>query len=191
MNFFGRVTLLMRRCFLLLLGLLFLLSGCSSGSFVGKRFDNFTAYYNKFFNAKKKLEAGIEAMERQDQPIDRSTYISIFSANTQAATSAEFHDAIQKGADILREHPDSKWVDDALMLIGQAYFYQHNFVGAEQKFREVIEVSPSLADEARFWLARTLIAAGNYDQANEHLIATLARDDVGRKWQQGFHDRFG
>ncbi len=191
MNFFGRVTLLMRRCFLLLLGLLFLLSGCSSGSFVGKRFDNFTAYYNKFFNAKKKLEAGIEAMERQDQPIDRSTYISIFSANTQAATSAEFHDAIQKGADILREHPDSKWVDDALMLIGQAYFYQHNFVGAEQKFREVIEVSPSLADEARFWLARTLIAAGNYDQANEHLIATLARDDVGRKWQSLLNLAYG
>lgn len=183
MNSTGRVIILMRRSFLFLVGILFLFSGCSSGSFVGKRVDNFTAYYNKFFNAKKKMEAGVASLERQDQPIDRSIYISIFSASTQANTTSDFNDAVQKGADILREHPDSKWVDDALLLIGQAYFYQQNFVGAEQKFREVIDVSPSLADEARFWLARTLIAAGNYDQANEHLVATLGRDDIGRRWE--------
>lgn len=172
----------MRRLLPLVL-LLFVLAGCSQTSFVGKRFDNFTAYYNKFFNARKAFESGIKALEARDTRIDRSRYLPLFTNPDAAASSKNFQDTIKKSADVLREHPNSKWVDDALLLIGKSYFYQRNYVGAEQKFLEVVALKTGLEDEARFWLARTLITGGNYDEAAKYLTESLNRENVSRRWK--------
>ena len=171
---------------LLLVGL-FVLSGCSSNSFLGRRVDNFTAYYNTFYNAKKAYRAGVESLEREDVPVNRDAYLSVFVTPDRAGAEG-FDDAVQKSADVLRDHDASKWADDALLLIGKSYFYLQNYVGAEQKFQEVIgldgrfEDSP-LKDEARFWLARTLIASGSYELAATHLEETLSRENLPRRWE--------
>ena len=159
------------------------LGGCGDTSFVGRRFDNFTAYYNTFYNARLSFDKGVKALEKQDQPINRDLYLPLFTTPAQAAAGQDFENAIKKSADVLRGHPRSKWVDDALLLIGKSYFYQQNYVGAEQKFREVIDAGSPLQDEARFWLARSLIASGAYDQAAEHLSASLERDDLSSRWE--------
>ncbi len=169
--------------------LLVLLPGCRQGSFLGTRYNNFRAYYNTFYNARKAFEAGEEALERSERVIDRSRFVSIFPATQSGAASggSEFEQAIEKSADLLRERPDSKWADDALLLIGKAYFYQNNFVGAEGKFRETIEAAderdqPELADEARFWLGRTLSASERYEEATAILEEGLARPDIRSRW---------
>lgn len=173
----------MRSPFLLALATLFLVAGCSSNSFVGRRYDNFTAYYNTFYNAKNAYDQGVENLEQQDQPIDRNRYLPLFSAFTaRSAGGQAFNNAIGKSADVLREHPNSKWVDDALLLIGKSYFQLQNYVGAEQKFREVMTLDSRLEGEARFWLARTLIAAGQYDAAFDHLQESLNSEDIQRRW---------
>ena len=176
----------MRRI-LLPLSLLLLVTavaGCGRGSFVGRRYDNFSAYYNTFYNAERTFEQGVEGIEgARQQPIDRDVYLPLFGSTGRAAQAQAFDAAIQKSADLLRKHPDSKWVDDALLLIGKSYFYLQNWAGAEQKFREVMTLPETrLADEARFWLARTYIAAGNYDAAAAHLTESLAREDLSRRW---------
>jgi len=142
-----------------------LLGACSPSSFLGRQYTNFTAYYNTFYNAEKAFEKGVTSMERGSQPIDRTRYISIFLAPTEGGDEAAFEKAIQKSADVLREHPESKWVDDALLLIGKSYFYQQNYVGAAQKFRETISLGGERAKEARFWLTRTLVSTQRYDEA--------------------------
>ena len=115
---------------------LLILSGCSRGGFLGKRVDNFTAYYNTFYNAKKEYRTGIKAIERAgDQNINRNLYLSVFLTPERVSSQNNFDEAILKSADVLRENPNSKWVDDALLLIGQSYFYLKNYVGAEQKFQ--------------------------------------------------------
>ncbi|HET6567636.1 MAG TPA: tetratricopeptide repeat protein [Rhodothermales bacterium] len=172
----------MRRGSFLLLTLL-LLAGCSSSSFIGRRLDNFTARYNAFYNAEKAFKKGVDALVQSDAAIDRTVYLMVFPVPERAATTQEFNSTIKKSADVLRRHPSSKWVDNALMLIGEAYFYQRNFIGAEQKFREVMSLSSPLGDEARFWLARTLIASGSYEPAAEHLAESLARDDLSERWK--------
>ncbi|RMF57303.1 MAG: hypothetical protein D6746_11295, partial [Bacteroidetes bacterium] len=146
-----------------------MLAGCGSSSFLGRRVDNFTAYYNTFYNARKAYERGVKSLERDNVPVDRTRYLPVFSDPDRAPRSQDFADAIKKSADVLRDHPTSKWADDALLLIGKSYFYQQNYVGAEQKFREVIDLGSDLEDEARFWLARTLIASQAYDEAAAHL----------------------
>ena len=155
-----------------------LLPACGDTGFVGRRVDNFTAFYNTFHNATVAYDKGVEQISDRERPVDRSVYLSLFLQPPEGGSTAEsFEKAINKSADVLREHPTSKWVDDALLLIGKAYYFQGNDVGAEQKFREVIDLESSREGEARFWLARTLVTSGQFDEASEQLNASLADEE--------------
>lgn len=149
----------------LLVGTMMVLGGCTATSFLGRQFTNLTAYYNKFYNAEKAFEQGVRRGRETDEPIDRTQYLALFRGPTNNVDAASLEKAIQKSADLLRENPNSKWVDDALLLIGKSYFYQQNHVGATQKFREVISVDGGRTGEARFWLARTLLDVERYEEA--------------------------
>ncbi len=164
-----------------------LLAGCREGSFLQRRYDDFTAHYNTFYNAKRQFEQGVRALEKQERPIDLERYIPVYLTQEQASRSPEFEKAITKSANLLREHPRSRWVDNALLLIGKAYFYRQEYVGAEQKFREVIHLGGPHVDEARFWLARSLVAAHAFDDANALLDESLSRDDIGGRWEALLH----
>ena len=122
--------------------------------------------------------------ERLDQqPVDRDVFLSLFGRSERASTQRKpFEDAISKSTDILRKHPNSKWVDDAIMIIGKAWFFTLNFVGAEEKFNDILELDSPLRDEANFWLARTLIASGAYEEASTHLQTILSSEDLNRRW---------
>ncbi len=178
----------MRRSLVLCVLLVFVIfgAGCGRGSFVGKRLDNFSAYYNTYYNAERALDEGLKTFDtgQEEQPIDQNVYLPLFGSVDRITTQRKpFEDAILKCADILRKHPDSKWVDDAVMVIGKAWFFTQNYVGAEEKFNEVLTLESRLHDEARFWLARTLIASVQYDLAFDHLQESLNREDISRRWE--------
>ncbi len=176
----------MRILFAVWVCLLVCLSGCSSSSFLGSRFDNFSAYYNKFYNAERSLKEGIRNIEQQrkDEPIDQNVFIPLFGRNQHTfSQQSPFEDAISKSADIVRKHPNSKWVDDAIMTIGKAWFYTQNYVGAEEKFNELLDIDSPLRDEANFWLARTLFASEAYEDAVTHLQALLSTEDLSSRWE--------
>ncbi|MCY4672896.1 MAG: tetratricopeptide repeat protein [Bacteroidetes bacterium] len=169
-----------------ILCMLVFLSGCSSNSFLGSRFDNFSAYYNKYYNAERALAEGIRNFEEslEGSPVDQDVFLSLFTRSQQASTQRKpFEDAITKSIEILRNHPNSKWVDDAIMVIGKAWFFTLNFVGAEEKFNDILELDSPLRDEANFWLARTLIASGDYEEAFTHLQAILNAEEISRRWE--------
>lgn len=171
------------RCisFICLSGLfLFLHAGCKQGAFLSTRFENFTAYYNRFYNAQDAFREGVKSIERSRQEINRDEYITLF-VNADAR-GGSFEKVIKKSADLLRAYPRSKWVDDAILLIGKAYYYQGEYVGAEQKFNEVVQSEGPLQDEARFWLARTLIASRSYEEAGDLLRTALERPSTSEKW---------
>lgn len=176
----------MRR--LLPIVLLVLLASCNPSSFVAHRYDNFTAYYNTFYNAQKAFEEGVQALEASEAPIDRDHYLPVFVPPGRAASTQQtFGQAIEKSADVLRDHPNSKWVDDALMLIGKSYFYRQNYVGAAQKFQETIALGSGLEGEARFWLARALLAAGQEEEVAEHLRLSLDSEATYGRWTDLMH----
>ncbi len=159
-----------------------ILAGCSDTSFVGKRVDNFTAYYNTFYNAQRSFDEGVEqvAERQQSEPVNMNRYINLFLTGDDGRSGGDgpFATAIEKSADVLREHPTSKWVDESLMLIGKSYYFQQNYVGAEQKFEEVQDLSTELRDEARFWLVRTLVSANRLLEAEEVSTAVLGAEDT-------------
>ena len=161
--------------------LLLVLGGCGRSSFVGRQYDDFTAYYNKFHNAQTVFEDGVESIRESERSIDRTQYLSLFLEPT-SNPGESFEKAIQKSADVLREHPNSKWVDDALLMIGRSYYYQQNYVGAAQKFREVIRLGGEGEGEARYWLARSLITNERYSDAADALAAGLGSDQRYGTW---------
>jgi len=160
-------------------------SGCKSPAFVSTRYDNFTAYYNTFYNARQVFDKGYKNLIKNSEVIDRVHFLPIYQ-RASGTGSRDFDNAVLKSANLLRNHPDSKWVDDALLLIGKSYFYQENFVGATQKFREVIELNSELKDEAVFWLARSLITSGTLDLAEIELNLGLASENVDKKWSSQY-----
>lgn len=158
-----------------------LVMSCGRGSFIGRQYDDLTAYYNTFYNATKAFEVGLEAVEDSEAEIDRMRYLSVFPAPQGGVGESSFEKAIQKSADLLREHPNSEWVDDALLLIGRSRYYQQNYVGAAEKFREVIALEGAREGEARFRLAKTLVAADRYSEAADVLRTGLDQaEDYGR-----------
>ena len=163
-----------------------LLPGC----FLGRPYQDFRAYYNTFYNAEQAYEQGLDQITREDDPVDRNRYLAVFSApeRGRGGNVEAFDEAVDKAAAVLRDRPDTRFADDALLLIGKSYFYQENVVGAERKFNEAIEVAldrgdEDRADEARFWLGRTLAAAKRYDEAAAGLRLAVERDGVAREWE--------
>ena len=160
-----------------------MLAGCSPDSIVGSRVDNFRAFYNTFYNAEQDFETGMESVREQSQALDPDRFVSIFPDPANQVDRTSFESAIERSADVLREHPQSKWVDDALMLIGKSYFYLSEFGAAAEKFEEIIALDDERASEARFWLARTRASQGNTDGAAEQVRVSLERDDLSEPWR--------
>ena len=171
----------------LFLGAVVVLGGCRTGSPLHDRYNDFRAYYNAYYNASRVMEEGERQLDRPDQTLDRTRFVSIFPEGTGGRTT-QFSEAIEKSSELLRHRATSKWADDALFIIGKAYFYQENVVGAEQKFRETIQLAEArgndrLADEARLWLGRTLGLAQRYEEGAAVLQDRLALTEGNRRDQ--------
>src|SRR5699024_4948739 len=120
-------------------------------------YNNFRAYYNTFYNAKKSYKQGLKKVQNQPEAINAEQFISLYSAAANAG-KADFEKAIGNAAQILHRFPDSKWLDDALFLIGKSYYFLNDYYSALEKFEAVIAInhSTNLKQQAILWKARIL-----------------------------------
>lgn len=158
------------------------LTGC--GSTLKSSWNNFRAYYNTYYNAEKSFKAGLTKVENQPLEINPRNPVRIHPSSVQAGNS-DFQQAIDKGAQILRKFPTSKWVDDALLLIGKSYYYRQEFYPAIQKFEELRNVtdSPEMHQMAIIWKGRTQLDLKLYSQGVSYLGAELTEYPEG--WSLG------
>lgn len=129
------------------------------------------AYFNTFHNTKKLFkEARKEREKRQD---DQPT-----------AAEVKFYDqTIEKASKILEIYPDSKYVDDAVMILGECFYYKKEFVKAQRKFQELINYFPESEYyySAKIWLARTNIKLNDYLSARLLLVELLDTEKIKRE----------
>ena len=137
------------------------LVGC--GRSLKSSWNNFTAYYNTFYNARESFKSGLKKVKDQPVTIDPSSPVRIHPAPNKAGYN-DFQNAIDKGALVLRKFPDSKWVDDAILLIGKSNYYRQEFYPALQKFEELINAgsSPKMISRAIIWKSRTQLDLKQY-----------------------------
>ncbi|MBN1351971.1 tetratricopeptide repeat protein [candidate division KSB1 bacterium] len=113
------------------------------------------AYYNTFYNAKKYFK--LAAKEREKRRTDKPT----------TAENQNYEKTIEKASRVLEFYPKSKYVDDALMLLGQCFFYKEEYHKAVRKFNELMEYDPNseFVPEARLWLGKSYARLQDFENA--------------------------
>lgn len=113
------------------------------------------AYFNTFYNAKLYYKKGYE--EAKDNRTGKIT-------NNE---KTYFNQAVDKSAKLIEFYPDSKYVDDAVLLMGKSYYFLQEYIKAERKFLEFISNYPNseYLHEALLWQAKTHLALEEYDVA--------------------------
>lgn len=150
---------------LLLLAAMF--AGCSVFSpvadFTKQRYTNTIAYFNTFYNAQRAFDdAEQEVLKSRREFLERAGQNRAFVIPSSARS--KFQTSIEKNSKVLSFYADSKWVDDALFMIGKAYAYMEDDVRAERKFQELATQFPNseMLPESRLWLARGYLRQKNY-----------------------------
>ena len=127
------------------------------------------AYYNTFYNVERKFteaERDRRQAERQAQPqqpvagaVPPATPAAPASGARAATPGAEkYRKVIETSSKLLEYYPKSRWVDDALYVMGVSYYWLGDLPRAERKFTELMTLFPKSKrlTDAVIWKARTL-----------------------------------
>ncbi|MBN1825605.1 MAG: TonB family protein [Candidatus Eisenbacteria bacterium] len=113
------------------------------------------AYYNTLYHANQFYEEA-ERSRRNVAPEKR-----------ESVGLDLYEKAMRKCAKVIIEYPDSRWVDDAILLMGKCFYAKGDYLAALRKFDEILNYYPNsnLVRQARFQKARTLVAMERYAEA--------------------------
>jgi len=158
----------------LLFILLLLIPGCSV-------WENFTTYFNLYYNADELFQKSEKQIKEQKKDIFSTT-----PANIPPTANADLQKVIEKCSSILQFSPNSSYVDEALMILGKSFYYQKNYLKARRKFEEMISTQPN-SDyilEASLWIGKSDMRLRDYTDG----LAIL--EDVRNKAVEEGEDEF-
>lgn len=169
--------------------------GCSTrkNTWFRRNYHNLTAHYNVYFNGKESLKLGQKNIQDAIQD-DYSLILPVFGdtePEVKGIADSEMDRAIEKGTKLVKKHsirkkPEkkkgnnsekykkwasqnefNKWVDNAYLMIGKAYFLKQDYYLAQQSFAYMFrEFTPGPEwFEAEIYYARTYIELGDYTTA--------------------------
>ncbi|NBX87715.1 MAG: tetratricopeptide repeat protein, partial [Bacteroidetes bacterium] len=147
-----------------------ILSSCSNQeSWAYKEWHNTLAHYNTFFNAEQKWLETVETT-REGYKDDFRKPISLINYGTidiLKGNQAAMDEVIKKASTMIDKHPRSKWVDDAYLLNGKAYFMKGEISAAIDLFEFVQShfTDPKIQFSAQLWIARSFYVKGQYIDA--------------------------
>ena len=174
-------------------------------------YHNVTAHYNVYFNGKESLNTGVERINNSVED-DFTKILPIFKSSdpgTSQTAVTEMEYAIGKASKLIKVHSITKnpkrrknrtkayqelaareeynnWIDDAYLLMGQAYYYMHNFNSAIENFSYVTRKfsEEEIKYDAYVWLIRSYTMLERYVEASE-VIQSLSGDDKFPKRLEG------
>ncbi|HEX9971363.1 MAG TPA: tetratricopeptide repeat protein [bacterium] len=154
----------------ILLAVVFLSSGC--------------AYYNTFFNAKKYYKDAEKERQQRLENLKKRGQSSSQNLDKPSSNELKNYDkSIEKASKVLEIYSKSKYVDDALFLLGKCFFRKEEYEKAARKFLELIDNFPKsdLYNESQLWLAKTNIESRDYSTAEKNLrniLNSKVRDEI-------------
>ncbi len=148
--------------------------------FLGNRIENFTAYFNKFFIASQDYETAMEEY-RMALITEYSRRLDSLAITPPVSASVKdrLNKSIERASKIIQFHKNSKFIDQAVLLIGKSYYFMGDYFNAERKFNEFLSKlsSSEYADEAILYLGRTRIKLGKYDEGKQ-ILSQLAKSST-------------
>jgi TolA-binding protein len=109
------------------------------------------AYYNTFYNAKKNFSDAVRGEDVEPGEANREI----------------LEKCVTRCEKVVKYHPRSKWVDDAVLLMGKCFYYMGEHRNALRKFEEMelYYSRSSLLPEAYYYSGLANQALGNRDGA--------------------------
>jgi len=206
----------LKRIFTHTIALLLLVSlfhGCSTekNTRASRAYHNVTSYYNIYFNAKESVKSG-ELNIKESIENDYTRVLPIYKSSDPSAAQmvksdmevaiskcsklVEIHSITKKPkpkrrrtrkyVDFASQEEFNKWIDDSYLLMGVAYFYQHNFLAAINNFSYVIRKYPDgdARFEAQIWLIRSYTELERFVEASEVIQAVQGENEFPRKLEK-------
>ncbi len=171
----------LQRIFILAIpAILAILHSCkNSDTALGKAWHNTTAHYNMYFNAEDKWNETVLTL-RENYKDDYRSFIELYNYGTAESlkgNQATMDEVVKKVSTMIDKHPRSRWVDDAYLLMGKAYFMKGDFVAAEDLFNFVHTnyKDPVIQYSAKLWIYQTLYQRKKYVEA-ENIARSLFQD---------------
>jgi tetratricopeptide (TPR) repeat protein len=154
-------------------------------------YHNLTAHYNTYFNGNESLKEGRKEL-RKKVVDDYNEVLPIEKLGTEKDAQSIFPQmdkAIEKGVKTVSQHSMyfrnveyCRWIDDAYMMIGKAYFYKQDYEMAGRTFDFVMKRyrQNDIRYEAMIWLARNHTRKEEFDQALSVLDMVNERLESGK-----------
>ena len=142
------------------------------------------AYYNTFFNARKYFNDAENERKKREENIKKQGQISDQLSNKPSVNEIKNYDkSIEKASKVLEIYPKSKYIDDALFLLGQCFFRKEDYNKAKRKFLELIEnfQTSAFVGDAQLWMGKTNIELRDYEAAEKNfhdILNSKAKDEI-------------
>ncbi|MCX6225868.1 MAG: hypothetical protein NTV01_14135 [Bacteroidia bacterium] len=179
--------------------ILMIAGSCSTkkNTVVTRNYHNLTSHFNIYFNAYDSYNQGIKKSEFSFKD-DFNSQLPLFVYGSKESARIVLSDMdktvkkcskvigmhsikakpkLKKGnrsdrqKEFYRKNEYVKWVDDAFLLMGKAYFLKRDFFPAIETFEYINSQFPNdgLADEASLWLAMTQLELKRYPESQQIL----------------------
>jgi TolA-binding protein len=138
-----------------LVSVLLFISGCSV-------WDNFTTYFNLYFNTASLFEDAENEILSQKRDLFSNEPL-VISGNARTSLTK----VIEKSSKLLQFYSNSSYVGEALMMLGKSFFYQSNYQKSKRKFEELLATNPDdeAVTEANLWIAKCLFELREFTEA--------------------------
>ena len=151
--------------------LAFVLGACSQYSTkpLAVGYHNMTAKYNAYLIAREKLKEAEITLQKNRKDDYNQLMPVLYPLDSVAARSVSglLQDVIKKASLVPDRHQNSKWVDNALVLIGKARLYKGQMTDGIETLRYVNAKGRDEDDkhEGLIWLMRAYIETNDYNSA--------------------------
>lgn len=167
-------------------------ASCSSerNTWTSKAYHNTTAHFNGYYYANEEIRK-IEATIRKSQVDDYNRILRLFptfDSTLAKGYDKEVQEAVKMASLAIQRHPNSKWVDDAYILVGKARLYSLDWGNAVQTFKHVNTKSKDKNAKhlAIINLIRTYIEHKEFSNA-QAAIDYLQKAELNRSNRKKFH----
>jgi tetratricopeptide (TPR) repeat protein len=130
------------------------------------------AYFNTYYNAEITFKEAYAAHKK----IMRN-YPDSIVVDPPADIRTKYERVIEKTIKVIDIYPkEIKWHDDAVFLMGKAYFYKKDMAKAIRRFKDLQQEYPAspFIPESKMLMGKAYIEEGNYTRAEEILQEVLA-----------------
>lgn len=110
----------------------------NKAGWLGMRMQDLTARFNRYFNAKLRYTEGVLRLKQEHKDnYDDILPIYVFKNGDGTTISANLDETVKKASLAIQLKPNSKWVDDCYLLIGQSYYLKGDKESASSSFQYI------------------------------------------------------